>query len=351
MALTITIPRPDDWHVHLREGEMLDAVIGYTSLRFRYAMVMPNLSTPIATTDQAITYRKLIDQVTPAESPDFHPLMTLYCSSQLEAIDLLHGYKEGIVKAVKYYPAGATTNSQSGGSSMMDFAHIFTTMQDEGIPLLVHAESTNPAIDIYDREAAFLEHELDIVCNNFPEMKVTVEHISTSAGVDFVNAHETVGASVTPHHLSRNRSDMISPAFHADLFCKPVINSESDRRILVQTVTSGSPSFFLGTDSAPHPTKAKYGKEAKAGIFNAAYGLEVVAEIFATENKLENLAAFTSENGAAFYGYTPAEEHLVLTREQVEIEVATHLSTESGNEVVLFGAEEASHWTIQASID
>jgi dihydroorotase len=330
---------------------MLDAVIGYTSLRFRYAMVMPNLSTPIATTDQAITYRDLINQATPEASPDFQPLMTLYCSEQLKADDLLQGHKEKIVEAVKYYPAGATTNSQSGGSSMMDFAHLFTVMQDQGIPLLVHAESTDPHIDIYDREAAFLENELDSICNNFPEMKITVEHISTSTGVDFVNAHETVGASVTPHHLSRNRSDMISPAFHADLFCKPVINSENDRKALVQTVTNGNPSFFLGTDSAPHPTKAKYGKEAKAGIFNAAYGLEVVAEIFATENKLENLPAFTSENGATFYGYAPSEEHLVLTREQVEIEVATHLSTESGNEVVLFGAEEASHWTIQASTD
>ena len=330
---------------------MLDAVIGYTSLRFRYAMVMPNLSTPIATTDQAITYRTLINQATPEASPDFHPLMTLYCSDQLQVEDLLHGHKEKIVEAVKYYPAGATTNSQSGGSSMMDFAHIFTAMQEQGIPLLVHAESTNPNIDIYDREAAFLEQELAVVCNNFPEMKITVEHISTSDGVNFVNAHETVGASVTPHHLSRNRSDMISPAFHADLFCKPVINSENDRQTLVQTVTSGNTSFFLGTDSAPHPTKSKYGKEAKAGIFNAAYGLEVVAEIFAAEKKLENLPAFTSENGAAFYGYEPSEEHLILIREQVEIEVATHLSTESGKEVVLFGAEEASHWTIQTSTD
>ncbi|HJM28919.1 MAG: dihydroorotase [Acidimicrobiales bacterium] len=351
MALTITIPRPDDWHVHLRDGEMLDAVIGYTSLRFRYAMVMPNLTTPIATTDQAVTYRNLINDATPPESPDFHPLMTLYCTDQLEVQDLLRGHKEEIVEAVKYYPAGATTNSQSGGSSMMDYSHIFESMQEHGIPLLVHAESTNPNIDIYDREAAFLEQELQDICNNFPEMKITVEHISTSAGVDFVNAYETLGASVTPHHLSRNRSDMISPAFHADLFCKPVINSENDRQTLVSTVTSGNPSFFLGTDSAPHPTKAKYGKEAKAGIFNAAYGLEVVAEIFASEDKIDQLPAFTSENGAAFYGYEPSEEQLVLTREQVEIEVATHLSTQSGKEVVLFGTEEASHWTIKAKTD
>ncbi len=310
-------------------------------------MVMPNLSTPIATTQQAITYRELINKATPSESPDFHPLMTLYCSDQLEISDLIYGYRENIVKAVKYYPAGATTNSASGGSTMMDYAEIFSVMEEQGIPLLVHAESTDPKVDIYDREAVFLERELQTVCAGFPELQVTVEHISTSAGVDFVNAHKKVGASVTPHHLSRNRSDMISPEFHADLFCKPVINSERDRQALVQTVTSGAPSFFLGTDSAPHPTKAKYGKEAKAGIFNAAYGLEVVAEIFASENKIEQLQAFTSENGAAFYGYAPSSEQLILTREEVEIDVATHLSTVSGNEVVLFGTEEASHWNVE----
>ena len=287
MSETITIPRPDDWHVHLREGDMLQAVIGYTSRRFRYAMVMPNLSTPVATTEQAAMYLEQIREVTPPDSPDFRPLMTLYCSDQLEIDDLSHGYSEGIVKAVKYYPAGATTNSQSGGSAMMNYNHIFEAMEEKTIPLLVHAESTDDNVDIFDREAAFLERELSLVCERFPELKVTVEHISTSDGIEFVKAHTQVGGSITPHHLSRNRSDMISPAFHADLFCKPVINSEHDRLTLVETAISGDPSFFLGTDSAPHPTHAKYGKDAKAGIFNAAYGLEVIAEIFATENKLD----------------------------------------------------------------
>ena len=347
VSLTITIPRPDDWHVHLREGDMLQAVIGYTSQRFRYAMVMPNLSTPIATTEQARTYLQLIKEVTPLSSPDFRPLMTLYCSDQLRVQDLLQGHAEGIVKAVKYYPAGATTNSQSGGSAMLDYSQVFSSMEEHRIPLLVHAESTDPDVDIYDREAVFLERELKTICERFPEMKITVEHISTSDGIDFVNGHKQVGGSITPHHLSRNRSDMISPSFHADLFCKPVINSEEDRKKLVETAISGDPSFFLGTDSAPHPTEAKYGKNAKAGVFNAAYGLEVVAEVFAKENRLDQLAAFASYNGSAFYGYSHSDENIVLTRQEVELEVATHLSTQSGNKVVLFGIEEASHWTIE----
>ena len=217
MSETITIPRPDDWHVHLREGDMLQAVIGYTSRRFRYAMVMPNLSTPVATTEQAAMYLEQIRNATPLDSPDFRPLMTLYCSDQLKIDDLSHGHSEGIVKAVKYYPAGATTNSQSGGSAMMNYNHIFEAMEEKKIPLLVHAESTDDNVDIFDREAAFLERELSQVCERFPELKVTVEHISTSDGIDFVKAHPQVGGSITPHHLSRNRSDMISPAFHACL--------------------------------------------------------------------------------------------------------------------------------------
>tara|TARA_Y100000768_G_scaffold331138_1_gene270256 strand:+ start:10 stop:945 length:936 start_codon:yes stop_codon:yes gene_type:complete len=309
-------------------------------------MVMPNLSTPVATTEQAEMYLEQIRKVTPPNSSDFRPLMTLYCSDQLEIDDLSQGHSEGIVKAVKYYPAGATTNSQSGGSAMMNYNHIFEAMEEKKIPLLVHAESTDDNVDIFDREAAFLERELSLVCERFPELKVTVEHISTSDGIDFVKAHPQVGGSITPHHLSRNRSDMISPAFHADLFCKPVINSEQDRLTLVQTAISGNPSFFLGTDSAPHPTHAKYGKDAKAGIFNAAYGLEVIAEIFAIENKLDNLSAFTSINGATFYGYEPSQETITLHRSSLDLEKATHISTENGNQVVLFGVEEASQWTI-----
>jgi len=344
--LTIRIPRPDDWHVHLRDGAMLEAVVGYTANRFRYAMIMPNLSHPVATTELAEHYRQRILNAAGDQSAGFHPLMTLYCSSNLEQDDLLKGHETGIVKAVKYYPAGATTNSSQGGENILDFIELFETMADHGIPLLVHAESTNTEIDLFDREAAFLETELHPLCEQVPTLQVTVEHVSTSAGVDFVLEHSRVAASVTPHHLSRNKSDLLSPEFDPDLFCKPIINSEPDRQAIVDVVTSGNPSFFLGTDSAPHPTSEKYGEQAKAGIFNAAYGLEVVAEIFAKENKIENFSAFASTNGAAFYGYEPSEDELVLTRKQVEVELASTLSTSDGDQVVLFGIDEASHWTV-----
>lgn len=348
MDLTIQIPRPDDWHVHLRDGAMLDAVIGYTANRFRYAMIMPNLTTPISTVRQAERYRERILRAASEQTSDFRPLMTLYCSSELDSSDLLFGYEAGIIKAVKYYPAGATTNSTYGGNNIFDFIELFEIMAENNIPLLVHAESTDPEIDLFDREAAFLEGELHPLCEQLPNLQVTVEHISTRAGVDFVLHYPHVAASVTPHHLSRNRSDLLTPEFHPDLFCKPIINSESDRQAIVDIVTTGNPSFFLGTDSAPHPTSEKYGEEAKAGIFNAAYGLEVVAEIFVEAGKLENFPAFVSKNGAAFYGYEPSCSQLLLTREQVELDLAAMLSTSDGQQVVLFGLEEASHWTVTA---
>ena len=348
MDLTIQIPRPDDWHVHLRDGAMLEAVVGYTASRFRYAMIMPNLSTPIASTELAQHYRQRIIDAAGDQSPAFHPLMTLYCSSSLKEDDLLRGYEAGVVKAVKYYPVGATTNSSHGGNNILDFVELFETMAEHGIPLLVHAESTNTEIDIFDREAAFLVQELDPLCERIPNLQVTVEHVSTSAGVEFVFEHPRVGASVTPHHLSRNKSDLLTPEFDPDLFCKPIINSETDRQAIVSAATSGNPSFFLGTDSAPHPSSEKYGEEAKAGIFNAAYGLEVVAEIFAKENKIENFPAFVAENGAAFYGYQPSSDRLLLTKKQVDIELASTLSTTDGDQVVLFGIDEASQWTVSS---
>ena len=346
MDLSIQIPRPDDWHVHLRDGAMLEAVVKYTASRFRYAIIMPNLSPPVATTQVAELYQQRILKAVGDQTPWFQPLMTLYCSPNLEQEDLLRGHESGVVEAVKYYPLGATTNSDHGGDNILHFIELFETMADHQIPLLVHAESTNPDIDLFDREAAFLEQELHPLCEQVPTLQVTVEHVSTSAGVDFVLDHSQVGASVTPHHLSRNKSDLMTPEFDPDLFCKPIINSEVDRQAIVSVATSGNPSFFLGTDSAPHPKSEKYGEQAKAGIFNAAYGLEVVAEIFAQENKLEHFADFASNNGAKFYGYQPSEDELLLTRKQVEVDLASTLSTRDGDQVVLFGVDEASQWTV-----
>ncbi len=343
---SITIPFPDDWHVHLRDGDMLDAVVGYTARRFRYSMVMPNVVPPITSTAEAEKYRDRILASTPDDAVDFRPVMALYCSPDIDLADLRAGIDSGVVAAVKYYPAGATTNSESGGTSLLAFRDLFEVLADTDTRLLVHAEATDPAIDIFDREAAFLEDQLAPLCEAMPELLVTVEHVSTRAGVDFVATHPQCAATVTPHHLARERSDLLADGMRPDLYCKPVINSSDDQAALIDAATSGDPAFMLGTDSAPHPTTAKYGPKAKAGVFNAAYGLEVVADVFRNHGALDQLGAFVSSNGCAVYGVDAPEATLELSHEPVDRDLATDLSTSSGDSVVLFGTEEASQWTV-----
>lgn len=325
---------------------MLDAVVGYTARRFRYAMVMPNLASPVTSTAEARAYRDRILAAAPSDSDDFRPLMTLYCSPAVDVDDLRAGVGDGVVKAVKYYPAGATTNSDAGGTAMSDFLDLFETLAELDVRLLVHAESTDPNVDIFDREAAFIERELIPVSDRLPELGITLEHVSTRAGIAFVDERPQAAATITPHHLSRERSDLLADGMRPDLYCKPVINSAVDRYALVAAATSGRADFFLGTDSAPHPTTAKYGPKAKAGVFNAAYGLEVVAEVFHQAGALDNLAAFVSTNGSAVYRVEPSERRLSLERTDVDADVATSFITTAGDEVVLFGADEATTWRV-----
>lgn len=343
---SVEVPLPDDWHVHLRNDAMLEAVVGYTARRFRYAMVMPNLVPPIISTETAANYRNEILAAAPADADGFTPVMAVYCSPAVDPDDLRMGIEKDVIAAVKYYPAGATTNSDAGGTSLDDFDPLYEVLIETGSRLLVHAESTDPTIDIFAREAAFLEQQLAPLCERLPELAVTVEHVSTRAGVDFVAAHPQVAATITPHHLARERSDLLASGMKPDLYCKPVINSNDDRDALVAAATSGDPAFMLGTDSAPHPTTAKYGPTAKAGVFNAAYGLEVVADVFAKNDALDQLGAFVSTNGCAVYGVDVPSTTLTLTAVEVDVEVATSLSTSAGDEVVLFGAEEATRWTV-----
>lgn len=344
---TIILPQPDDWHVHLRDDEMLEAVVGYTARRFRYAMVMPNLIPPITTTADAAAYRDRIMAAAPETDTGFKPVMALYCSKDIDLADLKDGIDSGVVGAVKYYPAGATTNSEAGGQSMFDFEALFDVLADTGTRLLVHAESTDPSVDIFDREEHFLHEQLKPVVDAFPELRVTVEHVSTKAGVEFVRWKKDVAATITPHHLARERSDLLAHGMKPDLYCKPIINSAEDRDALIEAATDGNPKFMLGTDSAPHPTTAKYGPTAKAGVFNAAYGLEVVADVFDKAGKLDMLSAFVSENGCATYGVDEPAGTITLTKETVDEELATAMSTKSGDEVVLFGTDEASRWKVQ----
>lgn len=346
--IEIEIPLPDDWHVHLRDDAMLEAVVEYTARRFRYAMVMPNLVPPVTDTASAAAYRARILEHAPADAPDFRPLIAMYCSPLIDTTDLRVGIADGVVAAVKYYPAGATTNSEAGGTGLLQFLDLFEVLADLGVRLLVHAEDPDPAVDIFDREQAFLERELAPLCERLPELAVTVEHVSTAAGVAFVRDHPQAAATVTPHHLARERSDLLADGMRPDLYCKPVINSARDRDALIAAATSGDPDFMLGTDSAPHPTTAKYGPAAKAGVFNAAYGLEVVAEVFHRAGALEALASFVSANGVAVYGVGPPSHRLRLSRSEVGVDRAATLSTRLGDEVVLFGTDEASRWRVAA---
>lgn len=346
--VSVDLPVPDDWHVHLRDDEMLAAVADFTAQWFRFGLVMPNLSPPITTTAAAASYRHRILEVTNAGRGEFTPLMTLYLTPDLRADDLRAGWADDIVAGVKFYPAGATTNSERGGKSLFDFEPILTVMAELGVPLLVHAESVDPAVDIFDREAAFLESEVAPLLEQMPELSVTVEHISTAAGITLVEQFPQASGSITPHHLACDRSDLLANGLRPELYCKPVLNSAENRSALVAAATSGSAKFFLGTDSAPHPLSHKEARVAKAGIFNAPYALQVTAEVFHQAGALDRFGDFVSRNGAIRYGRQPSTDRIRMLRVdgQQNPPPVDVITTRSGDQVRLFGATEASVWTI-----
>jgi len=344
---SITIPVPDDWHVHLRDDEMLAAVVDHSARWFRCALVMPNLTPPITTAAEAVAYRQRIVDAVTLDAPGFDPRMTLYLTASLTSDEVRAAWDQGAIAGIKFYPAGATTNSDAGGTSLMQFAPVLETMAELGVPLLVHAESTDPALDIFDREAAFLADEVAPMLEQLPELSVTVEHISTSTGIDLVRSFDQAYGSITPHHLSCDRSDILANGLRPELYCKPVINSADHKAALVAAATSGDPKFFLGTDSAPHPLSAKEARVAKAGIFNAPYALEVTAEVFWQADALDQLAAFTSINGANRYGCEVSQDWLDLVRrDEAGDEPPGIIETAAGDQVRLFGLAEAARWTI-----
>ncbi len=352
MMVSIEIPLPDDWHVHLRDDDMLAAVISYSAARYRYAMVMPNLRPPVVSLAQAEAYQKRILAQVPHDITTFRPLQTFFLSDQLDLGELRSGAKSGLIKAVKFYPAGATTNSDQAKGALTDFDEVYDVLAELGLRLLVHAESTRSDIDVFDREAQFIEDDLAPLCERRPELLVTLEHVSTEAGVHFVEGHKQIAATVTPHHLARDRGDLLADGMKPDLYCKPIINSPSDRTALIAAVTAAQTSFVLGTDSAPHPTAAKYGPTAAAGVFNSPYGLEAVAEVFHLAGALDRLEAFVSTNGCSIYGVDAPSQRLRLTRsDDPRPEVQTELLTNKGEQVVFFGVDEAKHWQVERVLD
>ncbi len=333
---SITIRRPDDWHVHLRDGDMLKAVAPHTARQFARAIVMPNLSPPVTTVEAAAAYR---DRIV-AAAPGLTPLMTAYLTDAADPAELTRGHSEGVFTAAKLYPAHATTGSAHGVTDVANLYPALEAMQWIGMPLLVHGEVTDHDIDIFDREAVFIERTLSGLVRDFPALKVVFEHITTADAVDFVAASgPNVAATITPQHLILNRNAMFDGGIRPHAYCLPVIKRETHRLALRRAATSGSPKFFLGTDSAPHVTAAKETACGCAGIFNAPYAMESYATVFDDEGALNRLEGFASEYGPRFYGLPLNEGMITLDRTPL-------LVPENLNGVVPFHAGETLNWCL-----
>nr|WP_162086361.1 dihydroorotase [Sulfuriferula nivalis] len=315
MMQSITITRPDDWHLHLRDGETLRAVLPDTARRFARAIVMPNLKPPVRTTEDARAYRDRILAAVPA-GMQFEPLMTLYLTNNTEPAEIARAKASGIVHAVKYYPAGATTNSDMGLTDLTNGYAVIAEMEKHGMPLLVHGEVTDPSVDIFDREAVFIERHLIPLTQAFPALKIVLEHITTQQGAEFVaNAPANIAATITAHHLLYNRNAMFQGGIRPHYYCLPILKREQHRLALVKAATSGSVKFFLGTDSAPHPKNAKESACGCAGMYTAHAAIELYAEAFEKANALDKLEAFASFNGADFYGLPRNTDTVTLAKE------------------------------------
>ncbi len=345
MVRTIEIRRPDDMHLHLRDGAMLQAVLPETARHFARAIIMPNLVPPVVTAAQAVAYRDRIMAALPA-SMTFEPLMTLYLTEGTDPDDVARAQASGIVKAVKLYPAGATTNSHAGVANLDRVMPVLERMADIGLPLCVHGEVVDPAVDIFDREAVFIDTVLDPLRRRLPGLRVVMEHITTSQGVDYArHGGDGLAATITTHHLIINRNHILAGGIRPHYYCLPVAKRESHRLALRKAAISGDPRFFLGTDSAPHADAMKELACGCAGCFTATNTLSILAQAFEDDGALDRLEGFTSLFGAAFYGLPANEEKLTLTREDVAAAYPPKIMTEAGS-VTVFDPGFPLHWHV-----
>lgn len=320
---TLTITRPDDWHVHLRDGDLLAAVLPDTARRFARAIVMPNLKPPVRTVAEAAAYRARILAALPP-GLDFEPLMTLYLTDNTSPEEIFKAKASGFLRAVKYYPAGATTNADSGVTDIRRVDGVLEAMQEAGLPLLLHGEVTDPEVDVFDREAVFIDRILAPLLRRLPRLRVVLEHITTRQAAEFVAAAPaSVGATITVHHLLYNRNAMFQGGIRPHYYCLPVLKRETHREALVAAATSGNPKFFLGTDSAPHATATKEAACGCAGIYTAHAAIELYAEAFEAAGALDRLEAFASHHGPDFYGLPRNAGSLTLIRDS-HVLPATH---------------------------
>ena len=337
---TITIRRPDDWHVHLRDGDMLGLVAPYTARQFARAIVMPNLAPPVTSVGQAAAYR---DRIIAAAGPGFEPLMTAYLTDDSDPDEIERGHRAGVWVAAKLYPAGATTNSASGVTNISRVARVLERMERIEMPLLVHGEVTDPAVDIFDREAVFIDRILLTTLRHFPALKIVFEHITTRHAAELVMsaAHPNLAATITPQHLMLNRNALFEGGLRPHAYCLPVVKREEHRLAVRKAAVSGSPNVFLGTDSAPHVVGAKESACGCAGLFNAAFAIEAYAQVFDEEHALDQLEGFASEHGPRFYGLPLNDGRITLARGGEQVPAAI-------GEVVPFGAGARFGWRLVA---
>jgi dihydroorotase len=342
----ITIPRPDDWHVHFRDDAMLKAVVPFTARQFGRAIVMPNLSPPVTTVESANQYKARICAAVP-DGILFKPLMTCYLTDTANADEISAGFRDGVFTAVKLYPANATTNSAAGVTDLANVRGVLESMQKDGMPLLVHGEVTDPGVDVFDREAIFIDQVMTPLVQDFPELKIVFEHVTTEEAVQFVEARHAsapgfMAATITAHHLMINRTDMFRGGVRPHLYCLPIAKREKHRLALRRAAISGAAPFFLGTDTAPHARNAKETACGCAGVFTAPVAMEAYTQVFDEEDALENLAAFASKNGPAFYALDVNSETLTLEKTPVS-EIPSVISSD-GEDVLPFLAEDGTTW-------
>jgi dihydroorotase len=343
MTSQITIRRPDDWHVHLRDGDMLRAVAGYTARQFARAIVMPNLTPPVVSITAAEAYRARISAALQADA-DFTPLMTCYLTDDADAAEIARGYEQRVFAACKLYPAHATTNSAHGVTDIRALTGVLETMQRIGMPLLIHGEVTDRDVDIFDREAVFIDRILTPLVRDFPALKIVLEHITTREAADFVaGSGAQIGATITPQHLAINRNAIFDGGIRPHAYCLPVAKRERHRLAVRKAAVSGSPKFFLGTDSAPHGVGRKEAACGCAGIFNAPFALESYAQIFDEEGALDRLEGFASVHGPNFYGLPLNEGTVTLQREDVAVPA---MISDGEISVVPFHAGETLRWRL-----
>jgi len=346
MARTLTLRRPDDWHLHLRDGAAMRSIVKFTAQRFSRAIVMPNLEPPVTTVAAAAGYRRRILDALPPDCA-FEPLMTLYLTDAMPPSEIDAARAQGTIFGAKLYPAGATTHSDAGVRSVDNIAGVLARMEEKRLPLLVHGEVTDPTVDVFDREARFIDRVLAPLVERYQALKVVLEHVTTRAGVDFVNsARQGVGATITPQHLLLNRSALFQGGIRPHLYCLPVLKRESDREALVDAATGGSARFFLGTDSAPHAQSAKETACGCAGIFSAHAALELYAEVFEAAGRLDQLEAFASHYGADFYDLPRNEGMVTLVKEEWRPPATYEFGAES---LVPFRAQESIAWRLRGA--